>query len=97
MKDHITDEKEDYKYIGLHGFDYKSFEEEGGVGNRYWLDGYTYLKHLILLWSCDWLKHMEKMNEAVVMNNSFTMDGGGGRIVRPFRRQCLWKCIGCVL
>ena len=26
VKDHIIDEKEDYKDIGLHGFDYKSFE-----------------------------------------------------------------------
>ena len=28
VKDHIIDEKEDYKEIGLCGFDYKLFEEE---------------------------------------------------------------------
>ena len=32
MKDHIIDEKEDYKDIGLHGFEYKLFEEEKGGG-----------------------------------------------------------------
>ena len=34
VKDHIIDEKEDYKYIGLHGFDYKLFEENEGGGTR---------------------------------------------------------------
>ena len=47
VKDHIIDEKEDYKHIGLSGFDYKSFEEEEGGGTREGLDGYPYLKHLI--------------------------------------------------
>ena len=32
MKDHITKEKEDYKAIGLRGFDHKLFEEEEGGG-----------------------------------------------------------------
>ena len=32
VKDHIIDEKEEYKYIGLSGFDYKLFEEEEGEG-----------------------------------------------------------------
>ena len=32
VKDHVIDEKEDYKDIGLFGFDYKLFEEEEGVG-----------------------------------------------------------------
>ena len=39
---------------------------------------------------------MEKMNEAVGMKNCFTIDGGGKRLVRPFKRQELWKCISCV-
>ena len=30
VKDYIIDEKEDYKDIGLSGFDYKLFEEEEG-------------------------------------------------------------------
>ena len=34
VKDHIIDEKEDYKAIGLSGFYYKLFEEEDGGGNR---------------------------------------------------------------
>ena len=32
MKDNIIEEKEDYKDIGLNGFDYKLFEEEEGGG-----------------------------------------------------------------
>ena len=47
MKDHIIDEKEDYKYIGLRGFYYKIFEEEEGGGTREGLDAYPYLKHII--------------------------------------------------
>ena len=34
VKDHIIDEKEDYKNIGLSGFDYKLFVEEEGGGTR---------------------------------------------------------------
>ena len=34
VKFHIIDEREDYTDIGLHGFDYKLFEEEGGEGTR---------------------------------------------------------------
>ena len=34
MKDHIIDEKDDYKDIGLRGFDCKLFEEEEGGGTR---------------------------------------------------------------
>ena len=33
VKDHIIDEKEDYKDIGLSEFDYKLFEEEEGWGD----------------------------------------------------------------
>ena len=40
---------------------------------------------------------MAKMNEAVDMKNSFTMDGVGKQLVHPFKRQELWKCIGFVL
>ena len=49
VKYHIIDEKKDYKDIGLHGFDYKLFEEEEGGGNRKGLDGYPHLKHLVQL------------------------------------------------
>ena len=49
MKDHIIGEKEDYKDIGIRGFDYKLFEEEEGGGTRNGLDGYSYLKHIIHL------------------------------------------------
>ena len=34
VKDHIIDEKEKYKDIGLRVFDYKLFEEEQGGGTR---------------------------------------------------------------
>ena len=60
MKDHIIDEKEDYKSIGIRGFEYKLFEEEEGGGTIEVLDGYHYLKNLIKLWLGDWVKQMKK-------------------------------------
>ena len=60
VKDHIIDEKEKYKNIGLRGFDYKLFEEEEGGGTREGLYGYHYLKHRIQLWLGDWAKQMKK-------------------------------------
>ena len=71
MKDHVSDEKEDCKEIGLCGFDYELFEEEEGGGTREGLDRYPYLKYLIQLGPGDWVIHMEKMNEAVCMKNHF--------------------------
>ena len=97
VKDHIIDEKEDYKDIGLRWFDYKSFEEEEGGGTREGLDGYPYLKNLIQLWLGDWLRQIAKTNEAVCMKNRFTSNGGGKLLVRPFKRQEFWKCIGCII
>ena len=38
MKDHVIDEKEDYKEIGLRGFDYSLFEEKEVGGKREGLD-----------------------------------------------------------
>ena len=96
MKEHIIDEKEQYKDIGLSGFDYKLFEEDENRGNIEGLDGYPYFKHIIQLWPGDWVKLTAKINEAVGMKNHVTPDGGGDRIVRPFKRQELWKCIGCI-
>ena len=75
------------KAIGIHGFDYTVFEEEEGGRTREGLDGYIYLKHLIQLWSGDWVKQMAKMNEEVVIRNNFTVNGGGKRLVSPFKRQ----------
>ena len=43
------------------------------------------------------MNHMERMNEAVRMKNSFTSNGGGKRLVRPFKRKEFWKCIGRIL
>ena len=97
VNNHIINEKEQYEAIGIHGFDYKLFEEEEGGGTRERLDGYPYLKHLIQLWPGDSDKQIVKMNEAVDMKNFVTVDRGGERMVRPFRRQELWKCIGCLL
>ena len=37
-----------------------------------------------------------KINEAVGMNNCLTIAGGKKRLVCPFRRKELCKCIGCV-
>ena len=97
VKDYIIDEKEDYKDIGIRGFDYKLFEEEQGGGTIEGLDGYPYLKHLIQLWPGDWENRTEKMNEAFGMNNYVTVDGGGKQMVCPFRIQDFWECIGCLL
>ena len=97
MKDNIIYKKEDYKDIELNGFDYKLFEEKEGGGTKEGLYRYTYLKHLIQLRPCDWVKYMEKMIEAVVINNRFTMDWGWKRLVSPFKRQKFCKCIGCVI
>ena len=87
MKDHIIDEKEDYKDIGLRGFDYKLFEEEEVGGTREVLDGYPYFNHLVQLWPGDWVIQMAKMNEAVCMKNRFTSNGGGKRLVCPFKKS----------
>ena len=76
VKDHVIEEKEDYKEIGLRGFDYSLFEGNEGRGKREGLDGSPYLKHLINLWPGDWEKQMEKMNEAVCMKNCVTLNGG---------------------
>ena len=43
------------------------------------------------------MNYMAKMNEAVDMKNSFTMDGGGKRVVRPFNKKVFWKRIGRIL
>ena len=45
------------------------------------------MKHLIQYWIGDLVKQMEKMNEAVGMKNCFTMDGGGKRLVPPFKNN----------
>ena len=66
-------------------------------GTREGFDRYPYLKHLIQLWPGDWVKQMEKMNEVVVIRNRFTINGGGKRLVRPFKRQEFWKCIDCII
>ena len=75
VKDHITDEKEQYEAIGLRGFDYKLFDEEGGGGTREGLYGYPYLNHLIQFWPGDWVKQMSKMSEEVGMKNLVTVGG----------------------
>ena len=49
MKYHIDEENDQYKAIGLCGFDYRSVKEYEGGGTREGLDRYPYLKHLIQL------------------------------------------------
>ena len=97
VKDNVIEDKEQYKAIGVRGFDYKLFKEEEGGRTKEVLDRYPYFNHLIQLWTGDWIKKMEKMNEAVGMKNRLTMGGGGKQIVFPFRRQEFCKCIVCVL
>ena len=91
VKDHIINEKEQYKGIGLHGFGYKLFEEEENGGTKERLYVYPYLNHIIQLWPGDWVKKMSRMNEAVGMKNHLTVAGGNKCLVCPFRRQELWK------
>ena len=45
----IINENEEYKTIGLRGFDYKLFDGEEGGGTREGLDGYPYLNNLFQL------------------------------------------------
>ena len=40
------------------------------------------------------MKQMAKINEAVGMKNRVAVDGGGKRLVRPFKRQEFCKFIG---
>ena len=86
VKDHIINEKEDYRDIGIRGFDYKLFEEEQGGGTRKVLDGYPYLKHLIQLWTGYLVRNMAKINIGVGMKNCVTMNGIGKRLVSTFKR-----------
>ena len=81
VKDHVIEEKEDHKEIGLRGFYCSLFEEKEGGGEREGLDRSPYPKHLIKLWPGDWEKQMEKTNEAVCMKNCVTLNGGGKRQV----------------
>ena len=37
------------------------------------------------------------MNEAVIIKNCYTMNGGGEWLVRPFKRREFLKFIGCIL
>ena len=76
--------KEKYKAIGICGFDYKLFEEDEGGWLIEGLYGYIYLKHLIKLCPGDWVKHMEKMNEMVGMNNHLLISGGNKWLDRTF-------------
>ena len=73
VKDHIAEKKEQYKFIGVCGFDYKLFEEDDSGVTREALDGYPYLMHLVQLWTGDWVKQMAKMNESVGMKNRLTV------------------------
>ena len=43
------------------------------------------------------MKQMAKMNEAVGIKNCCTMNGGGKRLVCPFKSQEFWRCIGCII
>ena len=60
MKDHVIEEKEEYKDIGIRGFNYSVFDEKKGGGKGEGLDGSPYLKHLIKFRPGDWGKKMEK-------------------------------------
>ena len=53
--------------------------------------------HLIQLWPGDWARQMEKIKEAVCMKNHLAKNWGGTRLVRPFKRQEIWKCIVFIL
>ena len=43
------------------------------------------------------MKQMKNNNEVVGMKNRVTMNGGWKLLVRPFKGQELWKCIGCII
>ena len=66
-------------------------------GTRELLEGYPYLNHHIQLCPDDWEKNMETINEAIGTKNRVTVGGGGKLIVRPFKSQEFWNCIGCII
>ena len=55
------------------------------------------MNHLIQLWPGYLVKHLEKINQLVGINNRLTMDRWVKRIVLPFKRQEFCKLIGCIL
>ena len=97
MKDNIIKEKDDQKYIGIRGFDYKLFEEEESGGVKEGLVGYTYLKHRIKLWPGDWVKQVANMNEAVGENNCLDKYRGRNQLVRHFTKNKLCKFIRYII
>ena len=97
VKDNIIREKDQYEAVRLCGFDSKLFEEEEDGGIQEVLYGYYYLNHLIKLWPGYWVNQISKMNEVVGDKNHLDNYGGNKRLVCPFRRQYLCKCIGFIL
>ena len=76
VEGNIVWEMEECKSIGLRGFDYKLFEEEGGGGVQEGIYGYPYLKHLIELCPGGWEDHLSKINEVVDKNNQHQKEAG---------------------
>ena len=76
VKEHVIDEKEYYKEIGLRRFGCKLFEKEEGGGEQEGLDGYPYLNHIIQLWPGDWVIHMEKIQRSGLYEESFYIEWG---------------------
>ena len=91
VKDNIIEEKEDYKSIGIRGFDYNLFEEVEGRWIREVLDRYLYLKHLIKLCSEDWVKQMTNTNLAVGEKNRIDNYGRKKWLVFHFTMYLFWK------
>ena len=81
VKDNSTDKKEQYKDIGLRGFDYKLFEEEEG-----WGGGSRGIRRVSLFEAYNSVvarvlgQADGKMNEAVGMNKPLDMSGGKKRL-----------------
>ena len=65
MEDNVVGEKDEHKEIGSCGFDFKLFPEEKGGDFHEGIYGYPYLKHLLELWTSDWIEHLSKINERV--------------------------------
>ena len=59
-------------------------EEGGGVGSEV-IYCYTYLKHIIDLWSVDWVKQMLKTNEDIDEKNQYEKVVGKRGLVQFFR------------
>ena len=58
--------------------------------------GYTYLRHIINLWTGYWDYQLLKVNAAIGDKNKPQKELGKTQPVRIYSKNEFWKCIGCI-